>query len=426
MIKDPERYAKCGMQYDINFTERLEQHLSSKNLKEFKRIKSEEKKIQKDFVKKFNKNFIKSMKIEDYVSQALETGNKDSFCYILETRLEGLGNIKGTPVAKFGVYYSNQRKKIECTKKFSKTQNIHEAFENIKDAIIELIELGKEYDLNNPNSEILKRIDKNPIAPIVKGKILYIYYPDKFISAYTLSNIEDFLRILNINYDCKKVNGVAEKGKLLLEFKENDPNFSKYENLFFTDFLYKNYGEFLSEESKNNDVQNRKVRKIDYTKIKEVNTWDIKEKVIVNDNNNKNNTVYKYSEDINKRKKTVGNRGEEAIYYRELDKLKKINSKYAKDVEWIAKNDDTKGYDIKSYDENGNEIHIEVKTYIKGNMNFYISDNEYQKLLTDPLYKIYYINNAKSETPNLYILDKEKLDKIYFKPVCYQVQADII
>ena len=82
-------------------------------------------------------------------------------------------------------------------------------------------------------------------------------------------------------------------------------------------------------------------------------------------------------------------------------------------------------YEMK-YDENENEIHIEVKTFLKTNMEFYITSNEYKKLREDPNYRIYYLNNAKASKCQLYIFGKGKLSEDFFEPSTYKVRANFV
>ena len=74
--------------------------------------------------------------------------------------------------------------------------------------------------------------------------------------------------------------------------------------------------------------------------------------------------------------KKLGDAGEELVYRYETDKLQKL--KVNKTPEWKSRKDDTLGYDILSYDQNGNEIYIEVKTTRGKDITpFFISSNEY-------------------------------------------------
>lgn len=80
-------------------------------------------------------------------------------------------------------------------------------------------------------------------------------------------------------------------------------------------------------------------------------------------------------EKINKLKKQIGDLGETFVYEFEKNKLK--NTKYYELVDNTPSKNPSFGYDILSYDLDGNEIYIEVKTEISNNDNdFYISNHE--------------------------------------------------
>jgi len=112
--------------------------------------------------------------------------------------------------------------------------------------------------------------------------------------------------------------------------------------------------------------------------------------------NNNQSTNY---QEKNKKQEKIGRAGEYLVIEYEKDKLKEkgIN----KDVEHVAiTQKDKAGYDIKSYDENGEEIYIEVKTTKKGiNEPFYLTKTELefckkhkQKYI---LYRIYNFKPSK-------------------------------
>jgi hypothetical protein len=50
--------------------------------------------LRRSFEKRFPRNKISQLKPDDYVQGK---GNKESFCYWVEIKLAGLGNIQGTP-----------------------------------------------------------------------------------------------------------------------------------------------------------------------------------------------------------------------------------------------------------------------------------------------------------------------------------------
>ena len=69
------------------------------------------------------------------------------------------------------------------------------------------------------------------------------------------------------------------------------------------------------------------------------------------------------------------------------------------------------GWDITSYDEQGNEIFIEVKSTTGGNIfGFIMSPNEWSKANTPDIaarYKIYREQKALSQTPEIHVIDNK-------------------
>lgn len=97
----------------------------------------------------------------------------------------------------------------------------------------------------------------------------------------------------------------------------------------------------------------------------------------------------------------------------------------AKEVKAVS-GDSTLGYDILSFNENGDEIHIEVKSK-SGNisyLDFYISDNEYEKLNANENHFVYYISNVRSQKPKLFKLNGKMLKQECVKPVLFRVSLD--
>lgn len=84
-----------------------------------------------------------------------------------------------------------------------------------------------------------------------------------------------------------------------------------------------------------------------------------------------------------KKNAELGYKGEKLVYDREYDKLKKavedgLIDSVDKYLEWVSLNDDSKGYDIKSYSlEERKTIYLEVKTTSGSkSSSFFISQNE--------------------------------------------------
>lgn len=113
----------------------------------------------------------------------------------------------------------------------------------------------------------------------------------------------------------------------------------------------------------------------------------------------------------------TGALGEKLALNYEKERLIKLGrADLANKVEWIAKEDDSCGYDIKSFeiDEN-NEVnikYIEVKTTVGNEYEeFYFSKNEFNKMQElKKYYYVYRIYNSNTNNPKLFILSYEDMN----------------
>ena len=123
-------------------------------------------------------NFKKDYSVENILSLSLDNfvigKGSPTFCNRIENELNAWGNIHGSTAKKFGIYYgvdgSDKEKKYRIGKAIFGA-SIEEAFENVKSSIIEIVNDKNDFDL----------LKSNPISPMFKGKILSIYFPDKFL-----------------------------------------------------------------------------------------------------------------------------------------------------------------------------------------------------------------------------------------------------
>lgn len=182
--------------------------------------------LRKEFVAKFPVNQLQSMLIDDYV-----VGNgRDSFCYWLETKLIGLGSIKGgtPPDRKFGVYFNKSEGVYKTIPKWDSRLNPDAAFEKIKQALKDLLSASE-----NDNAYA---IQTNPLSPMFKNKILTAYYPDKYLNVFSEDHVEFFLIKLGIKFEGHL--SLEEKRNLLMEHKGNHPKLKDFNNYLFMVFLY--------------------------------------------------------------------------------------------------------------------------------------------------------------------------------------------
>lgn len=126
-----------------------------------------------------------------------------------------------------------------------------------------------------------------------------------------------------------------------------------------------------------------------------------------------------------KKNKALGDLGEQFIYDQECEVVKQYKLPASKQVEWTARdNGDGLGYDIKSYDKDGNEKYIEVKTTCGAKATtFFITANELEKSKQNPenyyLYRVYEFD--KKNVKGQYWIRKGSLEELCMVAVNYKV-----
>lgn len=125
----------------------------------------------------------------------------------------------------------------------------------------------------------------------------------------------------------------------------------------------------LDEENKN--IEEKTIREISHFSITGIHSF-----------NSSNNTTIKDYIKAHKNQIALGALGEELVFKHEKERLTAANRRDLCEKVKIVSSDASLGYDILSFDSKGNEIHIEVKSKASKlkYFDFYISDNEYQKL----------------------------------------------
>ena len=85
------------------------------------------------------------------------------------------------------------------------------------------------------------------------------------------------------------------------------------------------------------------------------------------------------------------------------------------------------GYDILSFNDAGEEIHIEVKTKKNGtkdNVDFYITANELEKL-NEPNHYIYYVCGITTKHRAIYRISGQLIQEVTPKPILYKIEGSI-
>jgi hypothetical protein len=189
-------------------------------------------KLRDEFVSRFPPSRIPLLSLDDYVEGK---GNKDSFCYWVEWKTSELGRIQGANASKFGVFFDKKTQHYKFTKKF-KSESAAIIF--LREQIIRLLEAGR-----TKNLEVIRQIE---ISPMFKGKILFLYYPEKYLNIFSEEYIDHFLKEIGLPVPNEE-SDVLEKRELLHAFKSNDGIMSKWTMYEFMNFLYYAWGSPIGE-----------------------------------------------------------------------------------------------------------------------------------------------------------------------------------
>jgi len=130
------------------------------------------------------KEFLEHWKVDDVknltLPQYINVNNHDTFAYWLEHKTRILGSIRGGSAVKFGIYRRNKapkglQKHIQHGKEYSWHirfgKDETEAFENVKESILKVIEYIQKGDL--------KSIENINIADTLKWKVAFLYQNQK-------------------------------------------------------------------------------------------------------------------------------------------------------------------------------------------------------------------------------------------------------
>ena len=183
--------------------------------------------LRKKFVSDFDRDMLGSITLEQY---AMRTGDKKNFCYRLEREQIGMGDIRNATAQKFGIWVRKSTGEYDFTKKYGQTAE--EAFSVIRSELCKLVDAGKADDFN--------AIRKNMLAPIVRYKILAMYYPDKFLTIHSERHLTYFCKKAGIPYLQDDDELVLQRK--LLQWKEKQSDIQDQSLLEYVAYLYEHFG----------------------------------------------------------------------------------------------------------------------------------------------------------------------------------------
>jgi len=373
------------------------------------------------FITDYPINTIKKLKIDEYIAGK---GGK-TFCNRIENELNDWGNIHGATAKKFGVYYGTfgegTKKEYRFSEKFG--NNIDEAFVNLKIEIVNLIK--------NAENENIEKIRESKISPMFKGKIISLYFPEKYLNIFSAKYLNYFINHLSLKANPKYE---IDKQKLLLDYKNSDKIMQNWTVFEFNSFLYHTFGNPRNEKDEellHPDLKTLITKELpDIERVKsefvELNIVEYLE------NKEKDKTIKRKVdfEQHNKANKRLGDRGEIIVLKAEEQRLIKLGkSNLINQIKHVSLSDDTLGYDIVSFEKNDEKRYIEVKSTRQkvGNVSFLISANEMDKALTLDNFYIYIVFEADSIYPKIWKIKgnkalNEKLVSI--EPISYRIKIN--
>lgn len=355
-----------------------------------------------NFVKTFNIDKIRTLSLEEYVQGK---GNRNSFCYHIERTFNNLGCILGSTSYKFGIFYSEKDKEYKYYPKWGKSTD--EAFKRIKEEIIQLLKDGEQ--------ENLQGIVNNPLATTIKGKLLALYFPKRYLNIFSKEHLNYYLKFYGLdNKDLINSDPVYKRDKLI-QFKNEDTTMRNWSIEKFATFLYSTYPKAPTKENKSEE--------------QDFSTYTLEDVKFINltynqiqTNHNKNNSKKKNYEEEQRRKTILGNRGEKIVFDYE--------TKLGHNPKHIAIESDAEGYDILSHDKEDNEIYIEVKaTSTKiGKFSFYYTEHEHQTALKyGDKYHIYIVFDVKGSSPQIWDMGNPFIHsnhRLELLPVLYKIELN--
>ena len=372
--------------------------------------------VRKEFVSDYPLSKIRSLSLDEYVIG--KGSDNRSFCYRLEREMDILGRILGATAFKFGIYFGRTKTNAADKYRFSSIwgSNKKEVFTAIKNAIFNLLQDVDKGDMS--------AVAKNRLSPMFKGKILHIYRPDQFAPIYSEKHLEYFIANLNISGSFQSG---AEMQRALMDYRKMWSELKEQPIPLYMRMLYDIFGHPANNNSgKGGTVKlpllDDAVRGAEF--IEHMPAISHKTTPLPSDIGATNH------EKRQKQLKRIGDRGEAIVLALEKNRLIQSGKfKLARRIDPVSQQSDSIGYDILSFDEDGSERYIEVKSTASNNLDrgFYISSNELEKAKALGNYYIYFVFSAMSNKPKVLPMKHPALDGKDFilRPITYQVTVNI-
>ncbi len=333
-----------------------------------------------------------------------------SFCYRLEQKMDTLGKIVGATALKFGVYFGRTKSEASNRYRFARCwgSTVEGAFRSVKEAIAALLQAAAD-----GNSEA---IAENRLSTMFKGKILFVYHPDEFAPIYSKKHLKHFITELDLSGSCLRE---VDMQRTLMAYRAAWPDLvaqhpALYMRLLYDIFDYPPENDAADAPSLNVPILDEAIKGAEF--IPQMPALPVAA-------NAGDGTRRKVDHEKQARSwRRIGDRGEALVLAKEIARLTQAGRpELALRIKHVSQEDDSAGYDILSFDEDGTERPIEVKATSGGNLarGFYISSNEVEKAKALSNWHLYIVFSAMSRHPQILRLKHPALKDFLLRPVVY-------
>jgi predicted RNA-binding protein with PUA-like domain len=191
-----------------------------------KTMPDEMRRLREEFVRRFPKDKITELTLEDYALGLNE--DRNNFCYWLERKTRDLGSILGGSVAKFGVWFGSDGQ-WHWVKRYKSAENALSQIKTGLSTLISAVEESRFGELDGIGKEYLG----DSIS--LRCKPLNLYFPDQFLPIYAGKQLKHFAALFGVELRGKFI----ERSRQLLQLLRSYQEFEGFDTHQMMDFLYK-------------------------------------------------------------------------------------------------------------------------------------------------------------------------------------------
>ncbi|MDD2239573.1 MAG: AAA family ATPase [Kiritimatiellae bacterium] len=183
---------------------------------------------RKAFLELFPRERWAAMSITDYALGQDE--NEENLCRWLEYKTRKLGGVSGYS-SKYSIFYHKQDKSWRFRK--SEYSDEHQAWDALRSGFLEAFKKADAGEF-----EAIDQIPALNYTPMVRAKVMQMYYPEEILPIYSINHIRHFLRLLGHESAEDKSYDVIRLNRVLLKALRDLPETKDLSNLEIMRALY--------------------------------------------------------------------------------------------------------------------------------------------------------------------------------------------